>query len=167
MITAIETQRQQVGLGDKISNPRTHKPMAVINQHGFSGHGYDERGTSTAMQRVLAIMDMTAPTADPSGRRRSTTTPRRTAANTVAWQRSRQGWWQRSRRQRSRQRRRQSPLSTQDSRQLPHQGPQVQHLRSSEKARRHCEEPRQDLLYPRGRGYGKQAKNSSAFRGNP
>jgi hypothetical protein len=43
-----------------------------------------ERGTSTAMQAVLANMDMTAPTADPSGRSRSTTAPRLTAANTVA-----------------------------------------------------------------------------------
>jgi hypothetical protein len=43
-----------------------------------------ERGTSMAIQAVLAIMDMTAPTADPSGRRRSTTAPRLTAANTVA-----------------------------------------------------------------------------------
>jgi hypothetical protein len=44
-----------------------------------------ERGTSaTAMQAVLANMDMTAPTADPSGRSRSTTAPGLTAANTVA-----------------------------------------------------------------------------------
>jgi hypothetical protein len=40
MVTAIETQRQHVGLGHTVVNPKPPKLMAVVNQHGFSGHDY-------------------------------------------------------------------------------------------------------------------------------